>query len=719
MAKQKKQVTNPQIKPSSAVSISQNPLNWWLILPAIVMLFTYTKIVLDPVLITKYLLFLLLLLAGTIVVWRTTLSTDFFSLLRSPSYFFILYGIYILFSGLSILNATLLGDALFEWSKPVLFLWSLLLLLFYYKNNKTADYQVDISRILSIFSLMSCVVGLIQGVLLLQEKQINHENLYAISSLFSHRNIFCEVLLLLLPFTIYASMYEKTSIRKIAISATILSLVFLIGLLSRSIWIAMILALIIVGVSYIIMEIPNWKKEAKSAYMFQTLSKYIGGFLLLFVLIMLIFSYLDKSNPVQKLVNSITNVNYYSNQDRLQKWQHSISIFKENPILGTGLGDWKIDIMAFPAHDTECEYGKLLFQRPHNDYLWVLSESGIIAFLAYLGIFISILFVGYKNIRASNSESERNWLYLMLYGIVAYVVFSTFAFPKERMEDMYLLHLLFAGILIGNNKQGESAISSYSKPLLGIGLIVLIFCLYLGKERFLGEKYMREYQNAKGQGKADATIKAGEKSLRPFYQMDPVSTPVEYLIGSEYLPISKTQMAKEHLDAAYAITPNHVQVLNNLGACYFQLNDKAKAEELYKRAIYLAPKYQDALLSLAVVQLQKRTIAGYWDAFEAVCGVDSSSKDAKYASYFSQLGDTLISHLQYDEPILQSEMQKAIKNKSAAILAFQHRKGSKLPFSIQMMAEVLYKMYVNKAITEEEWTTLKKKYKCEIQTSKK
>lgn len=717
MAKLKKQVTNSPNKPNAIVSPTQNTSNVWLIVSGIIMLLAYTKIVLDPVLITKYLPLSLLLGIATIAAWRSSAREQFFSVFKA-SYFWAIYAIYLLFSGLSIFNSTLLGEAFFEWSKPFLFLWALALLLFYYKNkDRNTSFRTEISRILSVFSLISCLVALIQGVLLLQEKQINHENLYAISSLFSHRNIFCEVLLLLLPFTIYASIYEKTIIRYIAIVASTLSLVFLIGLLSRSIWIAMFLALLLVGLFYILMEFPNWKKQEKSKQMFGFLGKYIGAFLLLFFVIVFVFSYLDKSNPVQKLIDSITNIQYYSNQDRLQKWQHSLTIFQENPFLGTGLGDWKIDIMAFPTHDTECEYGKLMFQRPHNDYLWVLSETGIVAFLAYLGIFMSILAILYKGIRNTEEEDTRNWLYLMAYGIVAYMVFSTFAFPKERMEDMYLLHLLFAGVLIEYPKRVDFTPSSYSKPLLGVGFLLLLFCMYLGKERFLGEKYMRDFQNAKGQKKTEVAIKAGEKSLRPLYQMDPVSTPVEYLIGSEYLPINKLQIAKEHLDAAYAITPNHVQVLNNLGACYFQLNDKAKAEELYKRAIYLAPKYQDALLSLSVVHLQKRTIAGYWDAFETVCAIDSSSKAPKYASYWSQLADTLASHIQLEEPLLQSEMQKAIKHKSTSLLAFYHSKGSKLPFSVQLMAEVLYSMYVNKAITEEQWANLKKKYNCEISIS--
>ena len=63
---------------------------------------------------------------------------------------------------------------------------------------------------------------------------------------------------------------------------------------------------------------------------------------------------------------------------------------KANPLLGVGLGQWRLVFPLYGKIQKFRESGEglveIFFQRPHNDYVWVLTETGIIGLLSYLAI---------------------------------------------------------------------------------------------------------------------------------------------------------------------------------------------------------------------------------------------------------------------------------------------------------------------------------------------
>ena len=78
-------------------------------------------------------------------------------------------------------------------------------------------------------------------------------------------------------------------------------------------------------------------------------------------------------------------------KERLTLWTKSLSMVKEAPLLGVGLGQWKI---ALPLYGRIEKYEisdrgikEIIFQRPHNDYVWVLSEIGVLGLTFYLSIY--------------------------------------------------------------------------------------------------------------------------------------------------------------------------------------------------------------------------------------------------------------------------------------------------------------------------------------------
>jgi len=70
---------------------------------------------------------------------------------------------------------------------------------------------------------------------------------------------------------------------------------------------------------------------------------------------------------------------------RLSIWQDSIGIVRDYPVLGTGLGTFKNAGMRY-----QTSMSRFLFDHAHNDYLELLTDTGIVGFL--LGIGIALVF---------------------------------------------------------------------------------------------------------------------------------------------------------------------------------------------------------------------------------------------------------------------------------------------------------------------------------------
>ncbi|MCB0304490.1 MAG: O-antigen ligase family protein, partial [Calditrichaeota bacterium] len=81
------------------------------------------------------------------------------------------------------------------------------------------------------------------------------------------------------------------------------------------------------------------------------------------------------------------SVGVSSVDERLQLWEKTLQMVRDHPLLGVGIGNWKLFIPAYGSEGLRSAGGAVNFVRPHNDFLWVLSESGLPALLGFLAIF--------------------------------------------------------------------------------------------------------------------------------------------------------------------------------------------------------------------------------------------------------------------------------------------------------------------------------------------
>ena len=230
--------------------------------------------------------------------------------------------------------------------------------------------------------------------------------------------------------------YKNYFIRALSIFFIYSSFLSIFLLMSR----AAVLALILVFTSILILVIISKRKVY-----------YLKYGLIMITLIMSLFSYniINEKNAYNTLTERFSNVTNpiadESVNERLNFYTTAIQSIGDNPLLGIGIGNWKIKSIDL-SKDIIVSYRVPFFA--HNDFLQFLAEIGIIGGLCFMfyifyPIFISLL-------RSLKSRSF-NIDFLIFLIFIIYVVDSMLNFPIER--PINYIYLCFTIALFYQSKK--------------------------------------------------------------------------------------------------------------------------------------------------------------------------------------------------------------------------------------------------------------------------
>ncbi len=178
--------------------------------------------------------------------------------------------------------------------------------------------------------------------------------------------------------------------------------------------------------------------------------------------IFIILSFRSINLVSYKIENIFNLVNDESLNQRIDYYTNAISLFIERPLFGNGIGSFKTESLKFYENINTIPY------YTHNDFLQLLSETGIFGFFSYTIFFIFIVSLILKNFK-------RNPINIFLLGsILIYLVNSLINFPFHRPQEMIPFILLSALILIINKDSNDFKSSSFH-PLNFIIVVVLAF----------------------------------------------------------------------------------------------------------------------------------------------------------------------------------------------------------------------------------------------------
>ena len=347
-----------------------------------------------------------------------------------PLFFLILFTCWGLISSLYALNSTEVIVKIIRWIQiPV----SVFIILLFVDNNR-----LDILKLITFFITTILIIELYFSYStyfdLTKITTYNFSFAYLIKGATGNKNINAASILIKIPFVILLLYRSKPFIIKIFLGLIIAATSYLVLILSSR---AAIISLIII---FLFLSFKFLSNLIIKNFKIKDLSFLI--IVLSIALPIILFSFKYSSINSASIVNRVSTINSEdtSTQQRLRYYNHSITQILNNPIIGVGLGNWKIKSIDYDKEDI------LAYTIPyhtHNDFLEIGTELGLIGLGLYLMIFI-FPFLNIINYRTFLNPININTL-ILLSGIV-YFIDANLNFPHARpvMQIPFILILAFS-----------------------------------------------------------------------------------------------------------------------------------------------------------------------------------------------------------------------------------------------------------------------------------
>ncbi len=556
----------------------------------------YTAIVLDYTLAPRFFILSALLLLYIVACVPTKAFANPISLIPATSITLFLWSI------ASSIWATNSSEVWFVSSKLACSASVFLISIHHFRTNPNSVNAISITAVSIAF--FAVVLSFIQfREIELFGIRFDHESpIYYITSISSHKNLVSSFLYLLLPFIIigkYRSM-SLISIVKYFIIACIV--VVLIVLKTRAVFIALAGVVAVFSGFLFFITTKHYSRKLKSRLL------YVLGFSILFALVIITPILLAKFSG-----NAIGNTDSF--QERVLIWRNTLKMIADNPILGVGAGNWQIH---FPQYSLEgiwrCDELNVTFQRPHNDFLWVWSELGIIGFVLQMTVWVGALFYGLRAYRMLTYRPDQIRLVLFISFYIGGSVILFFDFPIERAEHTIWM-ALGAAYLFSQSNSTHQWRNPYPQLARLFAICILAFSMYVSFKRVSGEYFTKKVYVAKQHRDGRSMIRNATQAMSFAYSLDPVSVPILWYCGNAYVYEKNMDAALGCFKHAFFAHPYQRNVLNDLGTGYLIKNNIPLAEKYYKEAHRISPRYDEPILNLInlYIQVDKLEEARKWD----------------------------------------------------------------------------------------------------------
>lgn len=429
------------------------------------------------------------------------------------------------------------------------------------------------------------------------------------SATFGYRNYAAMFLIQAIPLTLYL-LVRADDRHRLAWSLNLaLLLAFLVATRTRAAWAALILALTIAT----IVAAGNLRRTQPQ------LTRQIAGIIphlgLAMVIALIIgftvapdmggLGYEFNSREKAELSDAVTSLlKPGADKDRVTMWANTLPMISDYPH-GVGPGNWQYVYPAYDGGDVASKSGSP--RRPHNDYIWMIAESGILGGAAYAGLFAFAFVLGLRGIRSGDPVVSLLALAAST-SLIAICGHAFFSFPSERVASSTLTWLTLAVIAVCANPVTRPSPLSGRLFLAGTGAMATASLLSFNAVRFDRANAVAFAQSQAGNW--PATEQATTEALRhgPFDPQIFLMRGVAKHHRGDYAGAAADQRS------CLQYHPYFVNALNNLGMSLNALGRHNEALVPLKRVRALQPDHLESHVNLAAAYRGK---AAYSSAVEA------------------------------------------------------------------------------------------------------
>ena len=302
---------------------------------------------------------------------------------------------------------------------------------------------------------------------------------------------------------------------------------------------------------------------------------------------------------------------------RLLMWESSLLMFRDAPFTGKGIGSYRLNYPLYQAelinNPKNKEYEYVVTWMPHQNYLLVLAETGVLGFGFFLLALVIFYFLGYDALVRKKKANFINFGAVCgITGILGASFFNTF-YNIPSTTFYFFLFLFIPGFYAGGGKVFVIRKKAAAALFIPAAAVLFVFVsgdaesitsnIYLKKANKLSER--KKYRPALEYYKRITDISPTE--LTP--QMD---VGYYYFAAETFRKAGKLKKAYEYYKKDLEINPYCPEVNNMLGAVAGQLGKFDEAVKRLELAVYIAPHYEAAFTNLATAYVA----AGEFDSAE-------------------------------------------------------------------------------------------------------
>jgi putative inorganic carbon (HCO3(-)) transporter len=369
-------------------------------------------------------------------------------------------------------------------------------------------------------------------------------------------------------------------------------------------------------------------------YISKNTKKYMGiAFCILFLIASL---FIIKLNILHKILN------LHTVKGRIFIWLTSLWMYKDNPFLGIGLGNYGVHHIFYQeklfstGHFSQFSENASFTSHAHNEFLHILVELGPLGFLLYVYLIFLII--------------KRGWIQLKLYperlgffaGFIGLLSFSIFN-NQLHYAPLATNFWLFAGVLVNDNKIRIMSIDKQKYSIL-LKIIVFLFIFSLAIKNnysiLVSNTYERRGDILTEQGHFTEALKYFKKAVRLYptngylrekyalclFFNNKYKAALEQLkigqryygdVGIFYLKaeiLTRWHKYKEAIKIYQFISrafPTHITPHFVLAQIYMQQRKFNKAKEEFQQVLCIQPSKYNLKLDWAKIKKQKE-IASYF-----------------------------------------------------------------------------------------------------------
>lgn len=480
-----------------------------------------------------------------------------------------------------------------------------------------------------ISAIITAVFGMMQLAPIIELIVETPDLTYQVNGLMGHKNLYSSWLMLLLPLVAWAVFRLRNAWRIVAVAAIILLSVIILLVQSRAAWVALVLSgMVIVG----LLLVGTFGSKTIRLHLFKPY-RVMWGVALTLPLLLVIAMFVAKPTLLENVRHRIHySINYMGpkNQDnetireRLYLWRHTWQMIKEKPLVGHGGGSWRILFPKYGLQENRSQQGYIHFQRPHNDWLWVWAEYGLVGLVPWAALWLMVIGILIRQFWKFTSPASAIQALLLLFGVMAFLINGIFDFPMERSTHLGIMAIYVAlAAALGATTKTYVLNKWLPRGMVAIAIAcTVVLLIRLRSDAMVVQSYkhhaMENYPQA---------IAMAQHAKNFVYHTDGVSAPMEYYEGNGWLALNNNQAALAAFQAAYKHHPYHLMVLNNLGSTWQFLGETDSAKHYYFKALRISPRFEEPLLNMGALYFNQRITDS---AYYYLNAVYPDSKNPRY-----------------------------------------------------------------------------------------